>query len=610
MFMAVGRIAVEALGRFGDVKVLVKDEDLYVAFRVPSSSSTDPCVVWTEDHKLGLALDGYLVTDSPVGRPSLVGHLRSLAEAIRRDGTILGLKRVLAGAFNLVVIDREHGTVDVVNDRFGALPLYYARVNEGVLFSTSPVALASTGLIPKELDYTACAEWAYIGYTLGDRHFLKAIKVFPRATVFHWNRARRSGAFEQAGYDPLSVQPTADRGDLDEIADRISAACRRLNDLGERTAHFQSAGMDSRLILAAWPQDQELACYTYGTPGSAEVAIAQAIAGIRGSSCTHVLPEGDEVAEALDAMFDASGVLVYPDRYLAARAIRAQGFHSVLDGFLGDVFLGGTYYSSDRHFSWLSRCGRYATLFKDQKISHVGLERITEALLHEISEVKEDGPLAQYLSDESVAKLRAEWPNIREDAYQVLKSLLPAGDSMAILFRNFKVANRSLHAITQQGVMSRQFLQVYYPFTNDFPVLDYLLTLRPHVTAYRKFYFDLFRRRFQPYAEVEYGASLLPLKRSALAHKWSSIALSSHVPLPFVTGRAKGNSLNWYNWPLWLKNSRPLRDKVASWLDDSGLGEKDRVCSSMGQLATGAMRGSGKVFHLAAIGKWASLAKS
>jgi asparagine synthetase B (glutamine-hydrolysing) len=620
VFIAVGAVArpftrTDWRG-FGEVltpdvrQVSVKEDDLVLMLWAPSSGDASPTVVWTDDGNLGLAIDGYLITESLNAQPSLAGHLRVLAEAIRRHGTVRGLQAVVAGAFNLLVIDRERGSVSVVNDRMGAIPLYYARTNEGCLFSTNPVLLVSTGLIPKDVDYTACAEWAYFGYTIGERHFLKAIKVFPRASVLQWDRKAHTATWEHAGVDPLSIPPTADRADVGEVAERFSAACHRLHALGGRTAHLQSAGMDSRLILAAWPAEQALPCYTYGSLASTEVAIAETIAQIRGSSFTHVRPSGEQVADTLDAMFAANGLLVYPDRFLSARSIRGQGSDRVLDGFLGDVFLGGSFYSSDRFFSLLSRCGRYLTLFKDQKVSAIGLDRIAEVLVDEISEVRDEASLAKYLTDDAVARLKAEQPTIAQDIYQELKSLSPADDSLAILFRNFKVANRCLHAIAQQGVMSRQFLQVYYPFTNDVPFLDYLLTLRPHVTAYRKLYLNLFRRRYRAYAEALYGGSLLPLRRSALAHKWSAISMSSKVSLPLITGKLPGHSLNWNNWQLWLRESRPLRDKVSQWLCDTGIGEKERVAATMSQVASGDTQGSGKVFHLAAIGKWLSLAHS
>lgn len=380
--------------------------------------------------------------------------------------------------------------------------------------------------------------------------------------------------------------------------------------MGGRTAHFQSAGLDSKLILAAWPKEQVLPCCTYGNPESAEVMVARSIAQSSGSHFTHVWPEGDIVAENLDAIFLANGLMVYPDRFFTAKKISTDGFDSVLDGLLGGVLLGGEYYTCDRYFSPPGRCARFLAKFIDQKISKIGIDAVTKILFADICSPQVENVLKSYLKKNFIAQLSSEKVNILQDIYNEVKSLVPPNDSVAILFRNFKIANRGRKAIVQQGVMTRQFINVYYPFA-DFDLMELLLKIKPTVTAYKKLYLSLYRYHFQSYSNLLYGKSLLPLKMSVLAHKLSENLLSKGISIPFITGRTSGKSLNPNNWHIWLKGSQLLRDKVISYLAcEGGIGDKRHLTLQMNRLATGEETGSGKIFHLASISKWLSMTKN
>jgi hypothetical protein len=225
--------------------------------------------------------------------------------------------------------------------------------------------------------------------------------------------------------------------DTGDIAAAFTRACQRLRSLHSRTATLQSAGMDSRLILSAFPDDQELPCYTYGHPDSAEVEIARTLAAVRGSSFTHFLPEGDRVGEVLDRMFSGNGLLVYPDRYLIAERMHEDGFTQVLDGFAGGPLLAGQFYTSDRYFSFRSRIARFFTTLIDEPVSRIGLEEIARALLEDISELTDLRRLSGYIAPDFLEVMDRERENLLQDIYREVERLRPDNDSVALLYRNF-----------------------------------------------------------------------------------------------------------------------------------------------------------------------------
>jgi hypothetical protein len=286
-----------------------------------------------------------------------------------------------------------------------------------------------------------------------------------------------------------------------------------------------------------------------------------------------------------------------------AKKMAADGFQTALDGFLGDVLLGGTYYTSDKYFSAKSKYLRYFTQFVDQTVSRVGMDVIVEALYQEILELWDNHDLEKYLIDDFIAMIDREKGNILQDIYEELNRLRPDNDSCAILFRNFKLLNRGFHAIVQQGVMSRQHIQVFYPFTNDFNLLEQLLKIRPTVTAYRKHYIRLFRKNFKHYADIPISSSMLPIRKAPFFHKLSEILMKKNASFPMLTGKKVGVNYNYNLWHSWLRESALLRDKAAGILCENGIGT-NHIQETLENIRNNSEIGSGKLFHLAGIARW------
>jgi hypothetical protein len=565
-------------------------------------------IVWTADQRIGVAVDGYFFVESLPSEPCPRRQAEALAETIAAKGLDRGLRSIVAGSYNLVVMESETHTYTIVNDHAGTIPLYYAPVERGTGFlcSTHPAALMATGLIPKDLDGTACAEWVYLGHTIGDRYFLKSVKKLRPCSLIQWSRLTRAYKIASRGMTPVDVLPSEKPVPVEEIVDRVVASCKRLAGMEGRTAHFQSAGLDSRFILAVWPGGAELPCITYGNPNSTEVMIAESLSRLRGSSFRHIWPHGDQVAESLDEMFLANGLLVYPDRFLIPQRLNQEGYRNITDGYLGDVLMGGCFYRSEKYVPPLRQCGRYLTLFADKKVSRIHLDRLSELLFREIVELPSKGYLEAYCTQDFAETVAAEKANVLQDLHDELRVHLPADDSVAVLLRNFELWNRSQHAVLQQGVMSRQHMRVLYPFAGDAGLLNLMFQVAPRIKAYKKLYIRLFRSCLAPYSKELYGSSMLPLRWPALLHYWAHGILSSPGLGPIAKRMARGRELSANNWPLWLQHSRKLRERIGDLLCGAGMATPRKLEARFSAIAGGAELGSGKLLHLASIAKWKS----
>lgn len=560
--------------------------------------------VWSVDRQLLLLVDGYVYSEDAPETAPRVDHARAFAERCRRDGFDAAIRSVAGGTFNLAVVDLARSRCHVTTDPLGTLPLYHGPVDGGWLLSTNPVALARTGLVDRTPDMTALAEFAYIGYAIGDRFMLKGIRVVRPCTSFRWDCDRATGSFEENPGSPWRILADGRGPSPDALTDASIASCRRTQLFEPRPAHLLSAGKDSRFILASWPDGYDPPCYTHGDIDSHEVEIARSVAAIRGSRWSHVWMDGDEVASDLGEVFSLTGMIVFVDRLLAARRIRQDGFTGVLDGYLGGIFQGGAYLDCDRHFSRLARTARFLTVFVDQRVSRVGKDRIAEALLDSLLEVRTDDALRQFVDDAFVSALRAEWPAVQDDLRDEVERFTPENDSLAALWNRLILGNRGAHAIVQQMAIMRSFLDVYCPFSGDLEYLRLQWAIPPRRSAYKRTYVEMYRRRFPQYGKVPYGDSLLPLTRPPLLHKWSAILMSKHISVPFLSGDPKGRERDATSWNKWLRQSGAMRDTALAFLREGGILDEARAARTLETIRTGAARGSGKLFHLASISKW------
>jgi hypothetical protein len=570
-----------------------------VAVIDPGLADRASAMTWTPRGVLGLALSGYLL----VGDTGQVSdHQANFLAAVEAHGLAPALREVVSGSFVLATIDLERGEVTIANDRMGSVAAFYVEVPGGALVTTIPSLLRLGNLVPAERDWTAVAELVYIGYTLSRRYMLVGARHMPPASLLRWDPHGERLALHETDLDPLRIDPSSRAPDVDELGDKIEAACRRLATIGGRTAHLLSGGMDSRLLLAAWPRDAELPCFSYGPAEFADVAVARVVAAIRGSRFTHVPLPPDEVAATFDDMSCYAGPPTFPNRYLTARRMRLEGFDNVVDGYLGDVFLGGTYYRSASDRSIFARVAGKLGWLVDASVDRVGLDTLAEGLFDGLVDPASDAWASRYFRPEVMSLLKGRKDEIRQDIREELQRLAPFHDSIALLLRDFWVANRSRHCIAQQGALCRRFLRTYYPLTNDVALANALARLRPRDVAYRRLQIRLFRRRYPAYAAAPYAASLLPIERHFLLHHWAPGLWRCHLRFPWLHPALAGTVPSYDEWNAWLQGSVALRDRTVDLLMATGMADSATLVARMDAVARGHERGVGELVHLASLG--------
>jgi Asparagine synthase len=555
-----------------------------------------PPVSWTSDRVLGLALTGYLLLDEP---GPVAEHPTRWLQAVRTRGLSAALRDIAAGSYVLATLEPATGEVCIANDPMGTVAVFYAEVAGGGIVTTIPSLLRLDAMLPPEPDWTAAAQIVYIGYTLSRRYMLAGSHRLPTASILRWLPHAKRFDVRPSDHDPLRAALSTAAPNVDDVADRIEAACGRLARLGGRTANLLSGGMDSRLLLAAWPPELMLPCYSYGPAEIADVAVARRAAAVRGQGFVHVPLPPDEVAASIEDISRFGGPPSFPNRYLAARRIRMDGFENVLDGYLGDVFLGGSYYRDQRQLRRHGRIEGKLGWMRDVSAARLGLDALAELIWTDLVDPGSDAWARSFFGPDAAARFASRKDEIRQDIWNDLRPLAARHDSALRLLRDYRAANRSAHYIAQQGMLCRRFLRPYFPLTNDRAVMEVLASLRPQQVGQRRLQIRLFRRRYPDYAAVPYAGSLLPLGRHPLAHVWAPTF--QQLGLPLLRPAVNGTVPRYDEWDAWLRGSPRLRDYTVRQLTAMGMADTATLQTRMDEIAAGRERGSGELVHLASV---------
>jgi len=200
----------------------------------------------------------------------------------------------LKGSFILVLVDERQRQATLYSSRFCILPFYYAASGRRLLFSTSLAAISQCLSPAPGLDEAGVAELALFNYPLGDRTYLRGIKMLrpaQRVTAEasglraeqHWDVRTLYDARMLPAREALDAGAVLFRGIVNDLA----------SDMRRVRLSFTS-GFDSRALLSVLDKEPgDYLGYSFGIPGSLNVTIPQQMARQLGLSYQPVLLDGD-----------------------------------------------------------------------------------------------------------------------------------------------------------------------------------------------------------------------------------------------------------------------------------------------------------------------------
>jgi asparagine synthase (glutamine-hydrolysing) len=172
----------------------------------------------------------------------------------------------LNGLFHGLLVDLAHGTVTLLNDRYGMQRLYYHESKDAFYFAAEAKAILAVRAELRSLDSASLGELIALGAVLENRSLFQGISVMPAASRWGF----RNGTIEYRGtyFNPgeWEAQPALDPNTYyRELREAFSQSLPRYFVGRQRVAMSLTGGLDTRAVMA-WYKGPEgsLPCYTFG----------------------------------------------------------------------------------------------------------------------------------------------------------------------------------------------------------------------------------------------------------------------------------------------------------------------------------------------------------
>jgi asparagine synthetase B (glutamine-hydrolysing) len=570
------------LPRFSMAGRIPLDRTDYPELERGAQVATFPAV-WRDD-ELEIAVDGWFVRDGRLVVDDEASR-RDIAAAARTD---LGewLRGLSNGAFNIVVHDRGRRRTLVASDRRGMLPLFLCRRRTGWhLASDYATLFARIGGRP-EIDRLGAAEVYLVGYPIGDRTPFAGVVAIPPGTIslFDWDGGDRTDR-RWANAVPMESNGTSTRLDdlLDEVVDTAERAVAAFDvpDLPfNRLGIKLSAGMDSRLIGAAW-RGAPLNAYTFGEPSSAEVRIAARLADKLEFPHSIVGIEGDLFEQVYEAQAESFAMAEWFHAVLAP-AMVADGVHATFDGLGGDVLIGGL---------TLKRKGSRARAVADalglaakaSKPPSDDLE-IARFIFGQIRLPDADFPVLSPSARDEIDEMAEA---AIEDLAGQVATFRGEAATFEQLYTRIMLNNRTRRHVAMQGAVCRPDVESFYPFLDEaFARLAARVPIE--LVSGKRLYIELFSRRFPKVRDVPAVMSLLPFTVPPRAHYLGRIARYGYdLALKKATRAGSNRMVNSVQWELWFRRNAAMREGLARFVAGSPALDPAKLGHVLSEIASG-----------------------
>src|SRR5437763_1914106 len=153
----------------------------------------------------------------------------------------------LDGMFGLAVVDHRTRTLLLARDRAGEKPLFYARVNDEIIFASELQCILRHPAISRELDPVALADYLELGYVPEPRTMCRDVQRIEAGTytVFSDNRQQTTRYWDPQSFP---IEPISPRDAVRETRRLIDRAVEKQVMSDVPVGVFISGGMDSSLL--------------------------------------------------------------------------------------------------------------------------------------------------------------------------------------------------------------------------------------------------------------------------------------------------------------------------------------------------------------------------
>ncbi|WP_108947092.1 asparagine synthase-related protein [Shewanella halifaxensis] len=269
-----------------------------------------------------------------------------------KNNQLLELLATINGYFCLLIHDKQQQTLSIASDRYGIKPLYLGYKNSAIFgFSSELKGLALHPTTELTIDKDALKAFAKLGHMLNQSTWFNEVKRLAPATLL--NIDLTTALVEEQLYwswNSITLNKTISfEKAIDTLYQLFDQAVKRsLSNIKQPTlAVTLSGGLDSRAIFAAATKyfKGEISTYTFGHPNCDDAIIAKQVANVAGVNNTlrtinhsNWFEGRDQGVWQTDGMFN-----ILHMHALGSVAEISENSHYLLNGYLGDAVLGGSF---------------------------------------------------------------------------------------------------------------------------------------------------------------------------------------------------------------------------------------------------------------------------
>lgn len=395
-----------------------------------------------------------------------------VVEDYRKEGDCVFSR--LNGQAKALIVDVEEKILKLVSDPFGLNFLYYTRTDESFVFSSEmKLLLFYDPLSRQKINKYAVAEYVLLHHVLGDKTIFENIHLLGPASVLKLNLNTFDYEIEEYLSFPSNYSKVVDyKRTLRKAKDLLVKSVNKRTFKGTKLA--LSGGLDSRLILASIDSSKRksLSCINFGNPECNDVRFARLIAqkfGVR-YNFHEISPEMITKNMERHAWITEGGSNHLVSHLLPI--LETESPTTVLDGYLGDAILGGSYLDKV-DLQDFSVQDVFRKLTMPERIQKLVFTREFYNEIHECF-------------DESLEMEAERYSAIQDSALKVEYAMMN---------------NRGRRYINCGPLATKQYCPDLKPFF-DKDLFDFYIKIPYNHRLKHKFYFDLIRQEYPELASI------------------------------------------------------------------------------------------------------------
>jgi asparagine synthase (glutamine-hydrolysing) len=237
----------------------------------------------------------------------------------------------LNGMFAGLVVDRQRGLALLFNDRFAMERIYYHERDGTMYFASEAKALLRVCPELRQFDEHGVAQFLTFGCTMAGRTLFRKLESLHGGTLIEFKGkkvSRQSRYFQPEAWEESGALSEASFED--SLRKQFPRILRRYTESNERIGISLTGGLDTRMIMACFPESAPApVCYTFvGLTGETiDARLGRQVARVRGAEhhLIHLTTEflsayGAHVDRTVYATDGCSGALGAHEMFFNARA--------------------------------------------------------------------------------------------------------------------------------------------------------------------------------------------------------------------------------------------------------------------------------------------------